>query len=306
MVNIVLYIWTPYTFEPHIHLDPIYIWTPPRLINIVYIMEEPLLKAIVNYYELKKNYEIKIVDYKKKLIRNEELTKREKRNLFKQFKPKCINCKKPGGTLFTSSNRVLKAVCNSDQHCSLDIEINLGNYANIINLDENYTKNIDDSKVKIIMTKLDFLFGYITDENVALDEFNKLKKKIGQQSEAQLLIQKRYNDVVHNLKKEEIIDEAVVRLYEEIYELKDIYKLYENDPKASYIVDMVEKYIKEIQPLADKIRNMKYVKSSVEMKFFDNKDPIAVLIEKEYTYNQLEQEVHGEYNSGVVKYITNN
>lgn len=269
-------------------------------------MEEPLLKAIVNYYELKKNYEIKILDYKKKLIRNEELTKREKRNLFKQFKPKCINCKKPGGTLFTSSNRVLKAVCNSDQHCSLDIEINLGNYANIINLDENYTKNIDDSKVKIIMTKLDFLFGYITDENVALDEFNKLKKKIGQQSEAQLLIQKRYNDVVHNLKKEEIIDEAVVRLYEEIYELKDIYKLYENDPKASYIVDMVEKYIKEIQPLADKIRNMKYVKSSVEMKFFDNKDPIAVLIEKEYTYNQLEQEVHGEYNSGVVKYITNN
>ena len=106
-------------------------------------MDQSLITAIDNYFKLKQKYEKQINDYISKIRKNEDLTKREKQLLFKQFKPKCINCKQPGGTLFTNKDRVLKAVCGSTEPCKLDIEINQGKYANVINLDENYSKNID-------------------------------------------------------------------------------------------------------------------------------------------------------------------
>ena len=268
-------------------------------------MDQSLITAIDNYFKLKQKYEKQINDYIKKIRQNEALTKREKRSLFKQFQPKCVNCKKPGGTLFTNKDRVLKAVCGSAEPCKLDIEINEGHYANVISLDENYTKNVDAIKTKIIMTKLDFLFGYVQDETVAFDNFDKLRKSLGSYMQAQLLVQKKYNEVAHNPEKQQAIELAQEKLYKEIEEVKNIYKLYQDNPRAGYITDMVEKYIEILQPLADKIRNMKYVKVAIEVDNSNEKqDNTFVLVEKEYTLAELEQEVYGDVKSGIVKNVS--
>jgi len=267
-------------------------------------MDQSLITAIDNYFKLKQKYEKQINDYISKIRKNEDLTKREKQLLFKKFKPKCVNCKQPGGTLFTNKDRVLKAVCGSTEPCKLDIEINQGKYANVINLDENYSKNIDAIKMKIIMTKLDFLFKYVQNETVAFDNFDKLRKNLGNYMQAQLLVQKRYNDVTHNPEKQEAIEIAQGKLYKEIEELKNIYKLYQDNPRASYVTDMVEKYIEIIQPLADKIRNMKYVRTVIEVDNSNEKqDNTFILVEKEYTLMDLEQEVYGDVKSGIVKNV---
>ena len=263
-------------------------------------MEESLINSIDEYYNLKNLYNKQFIDLKKKLRKNTLLSKVDKRAQFQNFQPKCVNCKKPGVTIFTNIGKVLKAKCGSTEPCKLDIEINEGNYASIISLDENYTKNIDSIKTKIIMTKLDFLFGYTYDESVAFDNFDKLRKMLGKYTEAQLLVQRHYNEVAHNVKKQEDISKSETKLYDVIDELKNTYKLYRQNPKASYIVDMVEKYINIIQPMADKIRNEKYVVTTIEI---DNDTDIAYLIEKEYTLNELEQEVYGETKSGVVKNV---
>ena len=113
-------------------------------------MDQSLITAIDNYFKLKQKYEKQINDYIGKIRKNESLTKREKRSLFKEFQPKCVNCKQVGGTLFTNKDRVLRAKCGSAEPCKLDIEINEGHYANVINLDENYSKNIDAIKTYII------------------------------------------------------------------------------------------------------------------------------------------------------------
>lgn len=267
-------------------------------------MDQPLITAIDNYFKLKQKYEKQINDYIKKIRQNETLTKKEKRSLFKQFQPKCVNCKKPGGTLFTNKDRLLKAVCGSAEPCKLDIEINEGKYANVISLDENYSKNVDAIKTKIIMTKLDFLFGYVADETVAFDNFDKLRKNLGNYMQAQLLVQKKYDEVAHNPEKKEAIDRAQEKLYREIDDLKNIYKLYQDNPRSVYITDMVEKYINIIQPLADKIRDMKYVRTVIEVdNSNDKQDNTFILVEKEYTLAQLEQEVYGDVKSGVVKNV---
>ena len=267
-------------------------------------MDQSLITAVENYFKLKQKYEKQINDYIKKIRQNESLTKKEKRSLFANFQPKCVNCKQPGGTLFTNKDRVLKAKCGSAEPCKLDIEINEGQYANVISLDENYSKNVDAIKTKIIMTKLDFLFGYVGDETVAFDNFDKLRKSLGNYMQAQLLVQKRYNEVANNPEKQEAIKVAQEKLYKEIEDLKNIYKLYQENPRASYATDMVEKYINIIQPLADKIRNMKYAKVTIEVDNSNEKqDNTFILVEKEYTLSELEQEVYGDVKSGVVKNV---
>ena len=217
----------------------------------------------------------------------------------------CINCKRPGGSLFAEKDHSLKAVCGSESEpCKLNIEINQGKYASVIALDKNYSKNVDLIKTKIIMTKLDFLFGYITDETTAFDNFDKLRKSLGQYTEAELLVQKRYNEVANNLEKAASINAAQKTLYEEIMDLKNVYKLYLENPRAAYITDMIEKYQKIIHPLADKIRMMKYTINTIELDDTNEKrDNTFYLIQKEYTLADLEQEVFGAVKSGVVKYV---
>jgi len=267
-------------------------------------MNQPLINAIDSYYKLKQKYQKQYDDYKNKLRKNESLTKLEKKNLFRQFQPKCVNCKKVGGTVFTNTDRVLKAACGSSEPCKLNIELNEGKYASIIDLDESYSKNVDTIKTKIIMTKLDFLFGYIADETVAFDNFDKLRKNLKQYMEAQLLVQKSYNAVTNSPEKQSAIHDAESKLYEEIMDLKSLYKLYIENPRSGYIRDMVDKYIKVIKPLADKIMNMKYVINVIEVDDTqDKQDNIMHLVQKEYTFTELEQEVYGNLKSGIVKNV---
>jgi poly(3-hydroxyalkanoate) synthetase len=51
------------------------------------------------YYKLKNNYENTLNDLKKKIINNNQLSKKEKRQEFLTLKPKCINCKRHRGTI---------------------------------------------------------------------------------------------------------------------------------------------------------------------------------------------------------------
>uniref|UniRef100_A0A6C0ILU0 Uncharacterized protein n=1 Tax=viral metagenome TaxID=1070528 RepID=A0A6C0ILU0_9ZZZZ len=267
-------------------------------------MDKSLITAIDSYYKLKQKYEKQFDDYKNRLRKNETMNKAEKRRLFSQFQPKCVNCAKVGGTIFTNTDRVLKATCGATEPCKLNIELSEGKYASVISLDENYSKNVDTIKTKIIMTKLDFLFGYISDESVAFENFDKLRKNLGQYMEAQLLIQKRYNEVAHNPEKTEAINVAIGKLYEEIIDVKNIYKLYLENPRDGYITDMVEKYINVLQPLADKIRDMKYVVNVIEKDDTnEKKDDTFYLIQKAYTAIDLEQEVYGTAKSGIVKNV---
>jgi len=267
-------------------------------------MDQSLITAIDSYYKLKQKYEKQFEDYKSKLRKNDSLTNLEKKNLFKQYQAKCVNCKKNGGTVFSKEDRMLKALCGSTQPCKLNIELNEGKYSSIIDLDESYSKNVDTIKTKIIMTKLDFLFGYISDETVAFDNFDKLRKNLKQYMEAQLLVQKHYNDVTNNPEKKLAIQDAERKLYEEIMDLQTIYKLYKENPRSSYITDMVDKYIKVIKPLADKIRDMKYVINVIEVEDTNDKqDNMMYLIQKEYTLKDLEQEVYGDKKSGIVKNV---
>ena len=57
--------------------------------------------ALNEYYKLKSKYENEIMKSKKIIMNDSSLSSKEKRQKYLQLKPKCINCKRPGGTIFS-------------------------------------------------------------------------------------------------------------------------------------------------------------------------------------------------------------
>ena len=89
------------------------------------------------YFQLKLQYETQNMANKKKIMNNTRLSNREKRSEFLKLKPKCINCKRPGGTNFTTtyfeedeneeSYRQYKVTCGIiADPCTLNINVQLG------------------------------------------------------------------------------------------------------------------------------------------------------------------------------------
>ena len=63
----------------------------------------PDVKEVTNeYFKIKKKYETQIMANKKKIMNNPYLSNREKRTEYNKLKPKCIHCKRPGGTIFST------------------------------------------------------------------------------------------------------------------------------------------------------------------------------------------------------------
>ena len=91
--------------------------------------DEKYLEALKNYYELKKVYEKQYYQKKLNIIKQTNLSTKEKKQKFQEMKKLCINCKKEGGTIFTNKNNTLKALCGNESNpCKLNIELQKGIY----------------------------------------------------------------------------------------------------------------------------------------------------------------------------------
>ena len=58
--------------------------------------EDSVENNINEYYKLKSKYESQNQKNKQKILNNRLLSIKEKKAEFKQLKPKCVNCGKPG------------------------------------------------------------------------------------------------------------------------------------------------------------------------------------------------------------------
>jgi len=264
-----------------------------------------------DYYELKQKYQ-EYMNRQKKLIKRKDISLKEKQLRIKKLVGKCVNCGKPGGTIFEEKNGILKAVCGSSSPCNLNINVKRKLYDNMRELDIKNSKSLENLKMRIIMTKLDYLFGLVSSKDEIVEKFNTLKNEMAHINEIQLINQKKYGDIISGIHREPLLNDANMDLINEIDELKQIYKKYLDDPLESYLTTMVEKYITKIKPLTEKIRDMNYgyyaIESNVEIsenivtegehtahvssdeEISQEKKAIYNLIALPYRLEQLEQE----------------
>ena len=258
---------------------------------------------ILHYYELKQKYEENMKGRKNK-IKKMDISNEKKRAKIKALIGKCVNCNKAGGTIFEERNGILKAVCGASPQCNLNINIKRKMYDNMRDSEQKNYRAIENKKMNIIMTKLDYLFGLISSKDEIIDKFNTLKSELAQINEMQLIAQKKYGDIISGIHREPLLADASLDFMNEIAELKKIYQDYLVEHDTAYLTTMVEKYLTTIKPLSEKIRNMNYgyyalENASGEIEEAVEYDPEALqgeksiiytLVARPYRLEQIEQE----------------
>ncbi len=126
-------------------------------------------EALNNYYQFKTLYETSYNKEKRDIINNKKLSWNEKRANFQKLKQKCINCKRPVGTIFSrkysdddySGFKTLSAVCGDRvKPCKLNITLKIDNVESLEKNIKDLDDNIKETKNIIIKKKNELHFGY--------------------------------------------------------------------------------------------------------------------------------------------------
>ena len=148
--------------------------------------EEEYLKAINIFFSLKSSYEEK-KRKEKNNIKKKAVNQADYVNQIKNYKPKCVNCKSFGGTIFNITSGYYTAECNAENKCNLNIKIKRGVYTNTETYSQSIRKNMNEIKTNIIKNKLNLIFK-LDNEDVIVNEFDTLKNEFKVNSEKNKLI----------------------------------------------------------------------------------------------------------------------
>jgi len=251
-------------------------------------------ETLNEYFKLKLQYETQIMINKKKIMNNTKLSKREKRSEFIKLKPKCINCKRPGGTKFVTrffhetdkdeSFRQYKATCGIiADPCILNITVQIGKTELLPNLLNTIQDELNDIKNNIINHKNKLLFGCISTED-ALSQFDTLKEEMSFYTSFYEVYLETYNDIVDNDNKKGELNRTLSDYYIQIDKIKECIKKMNETDNVQYAHDAVVINTDILTPLIDKLRSLKYN----EMTVFRNEEANTCnLIQTAYSIENL-------------------
>ena len=254
-------------------------------------MSEYIENSINEYYKLKSNYENEINKNKKNIINNTSLSWKEKRIEFQKLKPKCINCKRPGGTIFSikldnsTNNRHVKAICGIlSNPCNLNINIELGKYEELPYILKDTEKEINEIKLNIIDDKNKLLFGFIKTD-LALNNFNEIKTQISDYTSILEDYLNEYNNIVDNKERNNKLNESIALSETQIIQIKESMKQFNETNDVQYVNDAVEIYNTNLKPLLKEIMNLKYRQNMV---WYNEDDNTYNLIQNQYTISDIQ------------------
>lgn len=215
--------------------------------------------SIDEYYKLKKRYENSIKKMKSKIIKDQGLSKTQKKTMFNaiQEKIQCIHCKNKGGTLFESTESTLIIQCGSKKKCKLNISIPRTKTQSLIDVFNNVSNKIDLLKEIIIRIKLDLFFKFI-EEGEAVQKFKEVKEHLANSNAQFEQLKMKLVEKTNSFIEPELIQE----LESEISEFKKLFVLKESDEMSMRL--KIEHYLVKILPLANKIREIKYKYNLIE------------------------------------------
>ena len=257
--------------------------------------DDAFKEAVKKYYRLKNDYQESFQNQKKQILAMNALSLKEKRIEYRKLKKKCINCKRPVGTIFNTKvegesdyvakDRHLIALCGDRNNpCPLNIDINLGGTNNLPDFLSKVEKELNDYKNQVIRDKNDLLFGYITSEE-AVAKFDELKDHIKYTTESFDLYFDLYNIIVDNPKKKEEYQELLSGFYENVDAFKSMIEEFEGSGNTQYVIEAVELYKNEILPKSEKIMEKTYVYNGVD---YNEDDKTYHLDQKKHTIQQFE------------------
>ena len=273
------------------------------------------------FFELKDKYDSKrvktIKTLKKKHPGNIQLIK-EGLNKFDQ-KRRCINCKKPGGTLFEIAKKTLKCICNADKKCNLHIELRKSDNINLPEMIKKNVNTINSLKQDILVYKLDLLFGTLS-EDVVLNQFTRLKsildETISEKNTYQELYDKKNKILeIENegkekentfILKDEFIKEKEKTLNNLVSEIKKFIVEYKKTNNKSILSDLINMYKNTILPLQDELRQHKYDEIFIEKKENNKGNKGSLKLMPKYIIHKSNTSIENKMTYNKFKVIKNN
>lgn len=182
------------------------------------------------FYYLKSKYETDNYERcNQKILKDDSTTSiKKKRKQFAMYKPKCINCKRKVGSIFTIKFgqegevkfRKFTAKCgDTSEPCPFNIELNV---PITLLMNDEYAaskREIDNVQEKIIIAKNKAVFGIIKPED-AVVLFDGLKTDIDKYSVQMENIIRQLTDVTHNVDKQEELDKKMAEFNENVTAFK--------------------------------------------------------------------------------------
>lgn len=240
------------------------------------------------FYTLKSKYEDSISKEKKKIL-NSNKSLEEKRDEFKKLRPKCVNCKRPVGTVFKRDydeqdyTIFLNAHCGDVSNpCNFKMHLNIGYTFLLEDILKKDESDLDEIKNNIIKQKNNLIFGFI-DSDKAVDNFENIKEELNGVTLNHEITLEKYISVVDNKIKKKKITNIEKQIFSVISEIKKLVKKYGENNDTVYIQDAVKMQISDLNKLVEERRNLMYSQCFVE---HDNGD--VKLVEKRVTIQDLE------------------
>jgi hypothetical protein len=241
------------------------------------------IEGLHEYFRLKNSYYSAIAVLKKKEFQKATNPTAGKRKA-NAVKPKCINCKRPVGSIFAKRDDKYIALCgDKDKPCNLNIQIYSGFYINTERLLYMNRELLDDSKEAIIRQKLDTLFNYISElRSAAL--FKKELDNYNETSQFYKDYYDKYEQTYNNMHKRELI----VRKNEEIYELLETIQTmlneYEKTNNSEILKTAVQMQMDDLMPKLGFLRRLKYE----IMEMVEDKQEVLHLVQREVALNNMD------------------
>lgn len=258
------------------------------------------MDALNTYYKLKNEYQSNLDKDKKKIIKMKDLSLKEKRIEFSKLKPKCINCKRPVGTIFTTlhedENRTLIAKCGDKTNpCPLNIAINLGYIVNLHDQLQSDEEHISEIKKQIIIDKNDLLFGYMSSRE-AVAKFDAIKDSFSSEITNYEYSLQLFMNIVDNKEKNEELKKEQLELQIMIDNVKKMISDFDKTRNVDFIKDAVEIYVKNMSPMLEEFSKKKYAYSAIE---YNPSENIYQLVQIPFSVESLEVDL-AEKPQGVV------
>jgi hypothetical protein len=259
--------------------------------------KEAVLQAVNKhldmFYRLKNEYES---EFKKKIIKpivESEKSFKEKRKLLRDApKARCVNCKRPVGSVFSinhfqeenslESGRIFTAKCgDTEDPCPLNILLKVQNVIPYQRELAYMEDEINSYKKDIIKEKNNLVFGYTDKENFG-DYFYELTAELESKVELYNVYLNNYVQSVENPERQNELKKLIITYGANIEQIKTMMKEYNETGAEEIVNNVVTMYIDDMLPLGDKIFNYKYHVNLVE-----THDEMSYLLQKR---NRIDEE----------------
>lgn len=216
--------------------------------------------ALNKYFELKHKYDLGI-QRKRKDISKKEITVREKRREVQKYKPLCVSCRRPVGSIFKHTDGHYIALCgDTEKPCKLKIKLFNGAFMNLEKRLAMMLKNVEELQERIIKYKLNVIFDYAGEDGKRITQ-NTIMSEIETYNTYKTYYNE-LNDLFKNTYHSAHRRELVVAKQKEIYDILKAIRLellnYSEHEDTTILQEIVGVYRRDLIPEIENLRGLKY------------------------------------------------